>query len=184
MKIRFVSKNEHKQTEVQEMLSEAGIEVVAVKDSINEIQTEDVNSLVRDKLLKAFDIVGRPVFVEHTGLYIETLNDFPGGLTQIFWDNLQADKFSSLLGSADNTKLTAKTVIGYCDSKNTHLFEGCISGRIAPEPRGSRAFQWDCIFVPEGDSETFSEMGSRKNEISMRKIAFDKFKVFLSKESK
>ncbi|HHF8283696.1 TPA: non-canonical purine NTP pyrophosphatase, partial [Klebsiella pneumoniae] len=40
-------------------------------------------------------------------------------------------------------------------------------------------FQWDCIFIPDGESETFAEMGDRKNEISMRKKAFDKFKEYL-----
>jgi len=184
MKIRFVSKNVHKVNEVRAILSDVGVEVIAAKHAINEIQTEDVNSLVRDKLLKAFKKVGRPVFVEHTGLYIESLNEFPGGLTQIFWDKLQADKFSSLLGSGEDTKLVAKTIIGYCDSMKIHLFEGSINGSISPEPRGNRDFQWDCIFVPEGETETFAEMGARKNNISMRKIAFDQFKEFLSKESK
>ncbi|MEY8199436.1 MAG: non-canonical purine NTP pyrophosphatase [Colwellia sp.] len=184
MKIRFVSKNDHKVREVNEILSDVGVEVIAAKYKINEIQTEDVNGLVRDKLLKAFKLVGRPVFVEHTGLYVESLNEFPGGLTQIFWDKLQADEFSTLLGSGDNNRVIAKTIIGYCDSMKVYLFEGSIKGSITPEPRGDREFQWDCIFVPEGETETFAEMGSRKNEISMRKIAFDKFKEFLSKGGK
>lgn len=184
MKIRFVSRNDYKVQEVQTILKDAGVEVIAVKHSIDEIQTEDVNNLVRDKLLKAFKIVGRPVFVEHTGLYIESLNDFPGGLTQIFWDRLQADKFSLLFGNSENTNLVAKTIIGYCDSSQIHLFEGAIKGNISTEPRGNKDFQWDCIFIPEGETQTFAEMGSKKNEISMRKIAFDNFKAFLTKGSK
>lgn len=181
MKIRFVSKNDFKVQEVQTILQDAGVEVIAAKHSIDEIQTEDVNSLVKDKLLKAFKIIGRPVFVEHTGLYIESLNQFPGGLTQIFWDKLQADKFSTLFGNGDNTNLVAKTIIGYCDSRKIHLFEGAIKGTIAKEPKGNRDFQWDCVFIPEGETQTFAEMGNRKNEISMRKIAFDSFKEFLKK---
>lgn len=183
MKIRFITKNDHKVKEVNQIFDGIGVEVIASKHEINEIQTEDVNSLVRDKLLKAFKIVGRPVFVEHTGLYISSLNEFPGGLTQIFWDKLKADKFSSLLGKGENTKVVAKTIIGYCDSMKIHLFEGSINGNITSEPAGNRDFQWDCVFVPDGESETFSEMGPRKNEISMRKIAFDKFKDFLRKEN-
>lgn len=163
------------------MLAGADVEVIAAKYTINEIQTEDVNSLVRDKLLKAFKIIGRPVFVEHTGLYIESLNEFPGGLTQIFWDKLQADKFCELFGNGDNTNLVAKTIIGYCDSRKIHLFEGAIKGTISEIPKGNRDFQWDCVFTPEGESETFAEMGNRKNEISMRRIAFDKFKTYLEK---
>jgi len=180
MKIRFVSKNNFKVQEVQTILQDTGVEVVAARYSIDEIQTENVESLVRDKLLKAFKIIGRPVFVEHTGLYIDSLNGFPGGLTQIFWDKLQADKFSTLLGSGENTNLVAKTMIGYCDSMKIHFFEGAIKGTISAAPRGNRDFQWDCVFIPEGFTETFAEMGDRKNDISMRRLAFDKFKHFLT----
>ncbi|HFM4266346.1 TPA: non-canonical purine NTP pyrophosphatase, partial [Escherichia coli] len=116
---------------------------------------------------------------EHTGLYIESLNGFPGGLTQIFWDKLQADKFSQLLGTSENPRLVAKTIIGYCDSMKIYIFEGETQGTISPVPKGPRDFQWDCIFIPDGESETFAEMGDRKNEISMRKKAFDKFKEYL-----
>ena len=179
MKIRFVSKNPFKVSEVQAILG-ADVDIIAVNNAIDELQTEDVEKLVRDKLMKAFGITGKPVFVEHTGLYIESLNEFPGGLTQIFWDKLKADKFSELFGSGANTKLTAKTVIGYCDSRKIYLFEGKIDGRISESPKGSRDFQWDCVFIPDGFPETFAEMGAdKKNEISMRKIAFDKFRDFL-----
>lgn len=166
------------------MLAKTGIEVVAAKYSIDEIQTEDVNNLVRDKLLKAFKLIGRPVFVEHTGLYIESLNEFPGGLTQIFWDKLKAEKFSALLGNGANSALVAKTIIGYCDSRKIYLFEGAIKGTISKEPKGNRDFQWDCVFIPDGETETFAEMGDRKNEISMRKIAFEKFSNFLASGEK
>ncbi len=184
MQIRFVSKNDHKVAEVQEILKETGVTVLAAKHQIDEIQTEDVTTLVKDKLLKAFNKVGRPVFVEHTGLYVESLNGFPGGLTQIFWDKLEADKFCSLLGQGETVSLVAKTVIGYCDARKMHFFEGEIKGTIAPEPRGSKSFQWDCIFIPNGEKKTFAEMGAKKNEISMRRLAFDKFKNFLLRSAK
>lgn len=177
MKIRFVTNNEHKLKEVQSLLTHA--EVIAAKLKIEEIQTNNVEKLVEDKLLKAFKKVGRPVFVEHTGLYISSLNDFPGGLTQIFWDKLQADKFAELLGTCQDTKAIAKTTIGYCDGKKMFLFNGEVSGNIASEPRGNRDFQWDCVFIPNGEEKTFSELGDKKNAISMRKIAFDAFNKFL-----
>jgi XTP/dITP diphosphohydrolase len=44
---------------------------------------------------------------------------------------------------------------------------------------GSKDFQWDCVFVPNGYSETFAQMGDRKNEISMRRKALDAFAAFL-----
>ena len=182
MEIRFVTKNPHKVKEVESILGDINVRIMHAQLTINEIQTEDIQEIVRDKIIKAFKMVGRPVFIEHTGLYIDSLQGFPGGLTQVFWDKLQADNFSSLFGGLENTKLTAKTVIGFCDAKNIHYFEGDIEGNIAPVPRGDRAFQWDCVFVPKGYDLTFAELGEKKNEISMRKIAFDNFRAFLSKE--
>lgn len=182
MEIRFVTKNPHKAEEVEAILGNIGVSIVHAPLKIHEIQTEDIHDIVRDKVLKAFNMIGRPVFIEHTGLYINSLQGFPGGLTQVFWDKLKADKFSTLFGSLDNTQLTARTVIAFCDAKKIHVFEGEIKGNIAPEPKGDRAFQWDCVFIPEGFELTFAEMGEKKNEISMRKIAFDRFREFLLAE--
>lgn len=182
MEIRFVTKNPHKAREVAAILGNIEVSIVDVSLIIHEIQTEDIQYIVRDKVLKAFNMIGRPVFIEHTGLYINSLQGFPGGLTQVFWDKLKADNFSKLLGSLENTELTAKTVIAFCDAKKIHIFEGEIEGNISPEPRGNRDFQWDCVFIPKGFDKTFAELGERKSEISMRKLAFDKFREFLLRE--
>lgn len=182
MEIRFVTKNPHKAKEVEDILGDVGVSIVDVNLKIHEIQTEDIQDIVRDKVLKAFNMIGRPVFIEHTGLYINSLQGFPGGLTQVFWDKLEAENFSKLLGSLDDTELTAKTVIAFCDAKKIHIFEGEVVGNISKEPRGNRDFQWDCVFIPKGYDKTFAELGKKKNEISMRRIAFDRFGEFLKRE--
>jgi XTP/dITP diphosphohydrolase len=178
--IRFVSGNKHKLQEAQEILSAAGVTVHPLELSIEELQTKDTIHLVHDKTLKAFRQVGRPLFVEHTGLYLSHLNGLPGGLTQIFWDTLRADAFASLFGTTPDPTVTAKTVIGYTDSHRFHSFTGEVKGRIVDAPKGPRDFQWDCVFMPDGSTETFAEMGARKNDISMRRIALDKFAAFLT----
>jgi XTP/dITP diphosphohydrolase len=48
-------------------------------------------------------------------------------------------------------------------------------------PAGPRDFQWDCVFVPDGQTKTFAELGEQKNEMSMRRKALNEFAVFLSK---
>lgn len=175
MKIRFLSGNRFKVAEVQRILAPAGVDIVAVSKKIEELQTEDVEALVRDKLIKAFEVIGRPLFVEHTGLYLSGLNGLPAGLTQIFWDRLEADRFTKLVESLGDSKVTAKTVLGYCDGREMHLFEGAIEGSVPATPAGSRDFQWDCVFVPDGHTQTFAEMGNAKDDISMRRKALDKF---------
>jgi XTP/dITP diphosphohydrolase len=180
MKLRFLSGNKHKIAEVQKILGPTGVEIIAVSEKIEELQTENVERLVRDKLSKAFGIIGRPLFVEHTGLYLVGMNGLPAGLTQIFWDKLQADKFVDLVRGLGNQKVVAKTVLGYCDGRQVHLFEGTVNGVVPNAPAGNRDFQWDCVFVPDGHTETFAEMGDRKNDISMRRKALDEFKAFLA----
>jgi XTP/dITP diphosphohydrolase len=175
MRLRFLSNNAFKIAEVQRILGPVGIEIVPIDKKIEEIQTTDLDALVRDKCIKAFHLLGHPVFVEHTGLFIEQLNHFPGGLTQIFWDTLGADRVSTLYGKDPDSKVIARTRIGFCDGRRIHQFEGEIRGRIPTEPRGDRAFQWDCVFVPEGSAQTFAEMGDAKDEISMRRKALERF---------
>ena len=182
MEINFVTKNPNKAREAEAILGDVGVSIVHTPLTIHEIQTEDINNIVKDKVLKAFTQVGRPVFIEHTGLYIDSLKGFPGGLTQVFWDKLEAEKFTELFGGLENTSLTAKTVIAFCNTKKIYTFEGAVEGNIASMPRGNRDFQWDCVFIPKGFDDTFAEMGEKKNDISMRKKAFDNFRDFLVSE--
>lgn len=181
MEIRFLSSNAHKIREVEAILGPIGVRVVPAPIKIEEIQTEDVHRLVRDKVLKAFGRIGRPVFVEHTGLHLPGLNGLPGGLTQIFWDRLKADAFVGLVKSTGSRLVTAKTVIGYCDSQNVHYFEGEVSGTVPDVPAGPRDFQWDCVFVPDGFFQTFAEMADKKNDISMRRRALDQFAAYINR---
>lgn len=184
MEIRFVSSNPKKIAEAVDILQPNGISVIASEFKVDELQTKDTLTLVHDKLLKAFQHVGRPLFVEHTGLYLEHLNDFPGGLTQIFWDTIQADRFAELFGRlAPNPNARARTFVSYCDGQRIFDFTGEISGIIVGEPRGDRGFQWDCVFQPEGSDQTFAEMGTvQKNGISMRRKALDQLAVYLATE--
>lgn len=174
MKIYFVSNNEFKIKEAKEIFSNV-IELIPVKIKIDEIQSDNAEKIVRDKVLKAFKKIKRPVFVEHTGLYLDDFGQLPGGLTQIVWDSLQADKFCDFFGNRINTRAEARTIIGYCDGRNINIFGGSIMGNISDKPCGNRDFQWDCVFIPEGHDKTFAELGDIKNDISMRKKALEEF---------
>ena len=178
----FVSKNPFKHAEAKLILEPLGVRVERDDTVIDELQTTDTDLLVRDKAARAFRCIGRPLFVEHTGLYLDLLNGFPGGLTQIFWESLKKDRFSELFASEKHA-VRARTTIGYVDSRRVHLFHGEINGTIVSPPRVDYGFQWDCLFVPEGCSQTFSEMGELKNEISMRRKALEQLGAHLEGQS-
>lgn len=182
MELRFLSSNKCKIAEIQELLTPHKVKVIPYSRKIEELQTKDSRKLIRHKILDAFSIIGRPMFVEHTGLHLEYLNDLPGGLTQVFWDSLEADRFCELFGQTKNTKAVAMTTIGFCDGHQLYYFDGQVAGQIACEPMGSREFQWDCVFIPDNYDKTFAQLGSEKNKISMRRKAIDEFISFLRKK--
>jgi len=179
MDLRFLTKNDYKLAEFRKLLERSGHVVVKAPFPIDEIQTEDMEALVTDKAVKAFSRVKRPIFVDHTGLQFDFLSGFPGGLTEIFWNKLKNQRLAEIIGRSQQPEATAVTLLAYCDGRTIHLFKGSIGGTIAPEPRGPEGFQWDPIFIPNGFSETFAEMGERKNDISRRKLAVDKLLAHL-----
>jgi XTP/dITP diphosphohydrolase len=177
--IIFVTGNKFKLAEAKEILGRASMAVIGHSTSIQELQIQDAETLVKDKALKAFEQLRHPLFVEHTGLKLEYLNGLPGGLTQSFWDALEADRFCEIFGTVARTRVVARTDVCYVDGRRFNLFCGEIEGRVAPVPKGDRSFQWDCIFIPDGYHLTFSELGEEKNEISMRRQALDKLAEFI-----
>lgn len=178
MDLIFVSKNQFKHQEASQILSPLGVNVIPDYSVIQELQTVDAEALVRDKALKAYKSIGHPLFVEHTGLYLDLLDGLPGGLTQIFWDSLKKDRFSKFFASEAHVA-TARTTIGYVDGRRVHLFHGETIGKIVFPPRKDLDFQWDCVFVPQGYSKAFSEMGKQKNQISMRRKALEALRTHL-----
>ncbi len=51
----------------------------------------------------------------------------------------------------------------------TRLFEGVCEGRIGFAPRGNNGFGYDPLFIPDGYTETFAELGKDvKNHLSHR----------------
>lgn len=176
MKIIVTTGNASKLKELNHYMKGTNVSFESRKIKIEELQTFDERELLNDKLEKAFAIFKEPVLVEHASLYLEILNNFPGGLTEIFWETLKADKFCELF---QGTKIVAKTSIGFCDGRKTYNFVGESEGLVSDKPKGDRSFQWDCVFIPEGYSKTYAELGDIKLEISMRKKAFDQFKEFV-----
>ena len=185
MDIRFVTSSKQKFREMDNILSKSEINIIHIDYNIDELQTDNIEKLVKDKALKAFRRVGKPLIVEHTGLFIKSLNGFPAGLTQIFWDTIGADKFSSTFNNSNNKTIKAKTIIGYCDGKKIYFFSGVTKGTISKTVQGDATkLKWDTIFIPNGYNQTFAQMGKKKNKISMRRKAFDKLLKFIKEQSK
>jgi len=59
-------------------------------------------------------------------------------------------------------------------------FLGTVEGKVIPEERGSEGFGYDCMFIPQGYTETFGELQAEiKNSLSHRGRALAKVLEFL-----
>ncbi|MCD6381635.1 MAG: non-canonical purine NTP pyrophosphatase [Candidatus Aenigmarchaeota archaeon] len=177
MEIVFVTSNPNKVREVEEIL---GMKVKQVSIDVKEIQSLDVKDVVREKVIEAYKIVNKPVIVEDTGLYIESLNGFPGALIKWVMKTIGNEGICRI--TTGDRRAVARTYVGYYDGNDLNLFVGEISGRISDVPRGD-GFGWDAVFIPDEYEKTFGELGPEiKNKISMRKIAFEKLRNYLKQE--
>ena len=83
---------------------------------------------------------------------------------------------------AENRNASFRCVVCLILGGKEHLFEGRIDGIILKEKHGTEGFGYDPVFVPNGQSQTFSEMPPYlKNGLSHRGRAILKMMRFLGK---
>lgn len=83
-------------------------------------------------------------------------------------------------------RLESASPVCYADEfeMQTELFDGACEGRILFEPRGQGGFGYDPLFVPDGFTQTFAELGEDvKNRLSHRANALAKLKAALDRNS-
>ena len=73
-----------------------------------------------------------------------------------------------------------RAVIAMIAADKEYLFEGICKGKISELKKGNGGFGYDPIFIPDGYSKTFAEMGDEiKSVISHRARAIKKLLKFL-----
>lgn len=184
MKIYFITGNKNKLEEIKSLFSDIPeIEIENLKLDLPEIQELDSKKVILEKIEVAkLDKSLKNIFVEDTSLCFDYFNGFPGPLIKWLYTTAGPQKISEML--KPNNKATAIVSIGFYDGKDTHFFEGRVTGKIV-SPRGDDRFAWDLIFMPDGYDKTYAEMPiEEKNKISMRRLAILKFKEYLVSQLK
>lgn len=174
----FITGNQGKLSEAKTIIPE----IVGKDFVLPEIQEIDPREVIKAKLLEAKNIHQGEFVVEDTSLYFDAIPCLPGPLIKWFLKTIGNKGMSELVEKYDVKTGKAVNLLGYIDAEgNIEYFEGSLEGEIV-SPRGENGFGWDPIFRPKGFDKTFAEMNSdEKNEISMRKIAFENLKNFLDK---
>ena len=160
-KLVFATNNAHKLEEISSILGEK-VELLSLKDIHCTVDIpETADTLEGNAMLKAayiYENYGLDCFADDTGLEVEALNGAPG---------IYSARYAG--GEGHNAEANMQK-----------LFEGIVKGEIIKEKRGGTGFGYDPIFVPDGYTQTFAELGNEtKNKISHRALAVEKLCRFL-----
>ena len=189
-KFVFATNNAHKLEEVTAILGDR-IELLSMKDiHCHADIPETADTLEGNALLKAryiFENYNMDCFADDTGLEVEALNGAPGVYSARYAGdahNSEANmrKLLQDMEGIENRKAQFRTVFALIINGKEHLFEGIVKGEITKHRCGSSGFGYDPVFIPEGYTQTYAEMGNTlKNKISHRALATNKLCNFLSK---
>ena len=180
----FATSNEHKLSEIQDLLVDLPVKLRSLKDISWNTEIEETGStLEENSMIKArtiYDALGESVFAEDTGLEVYALNMKPGVHTARYAGPQKnaVDNMNKLLHSLENQndrRARFRTVLTLIFGGKEYIYEGICDGVIEKTMMGKGGFGYDPIFKPDGYDKTFGELAdSIKNSISHRSRAIYK----------
>lgn len=190
-KLVFATNNAHKLEEIRAILGDK-VEILSLNDiDCHADIPETADTLQGNAALKAqyiYENYGLDCFADDTGLEVEALNGAPGIYSARYAGGEGHDSEANMkkllfeMQDKDNRKARFRTVICLIEDDKEHFFEGIVNGSIIRERKGGAGFGYDPVFMPDGYSETFAEMGNdEKNKISHRARAVQKLCEYLNK---
>ena len=189
MKLVFATHNANKLKEVKQLLP-SSIELLSLTDiGCTEDIAETGDTLHENAYIKARyvrDHYGYNCFADDSGLEIDALDGAPGVISARYAGPQKDNEANILkvwneLKDKTNKAGQFRTVIALCIDGEEKDFEGIVRGKLIHDKRGIKGFGYDPIFIPEGYSQTFAELGDAvKNKISHRARATQLFLKYLN----
>jgi len=183
MQLLFATSNDDKADEVRNALSDTDISIKRESVDIDEIDAHDVEDVA---VRKAKDSAAaletdKPVLVDDTGLYIKSLNGFPGSHASYALQTIEIDGLLTLMEDENDRAAYFKSTmaIHYPDGETIAL-SGTCTGTITYSESGDGGFGYDTVFIPEGNDETFAADIGYKSQVSHRVRAIQKLVDHLS----
>ena len=189
----MATRNAHKTREIQHILGSGfSVRDLRAYPQISEI-IETGTSFEENAKLKALAVSTKLpglVIADDSGLEVDALGGAPGIHSARYagTNATNTEKIDKLLeelarvGAAkDARRARFRCVLALArNGEVLGVFEGIVEGQIADQPRGSRGFGYDPIFVPKDFQRTFGELGpAEKNQLSHRARALEKLRTFV-----
>lgn len=170
-KLYFATSNESKILIAKTVCENTDIIVEPVLLDIDEIQGEDPELIVRDKVKRAYDSLGLPVVVSDDTWDIPALNGFPGPYMKSINHWFKPEDFLRLMEGIEDRRIILHQYLAYNDGKRIKVFRNDINGYIIDEARGSnlKSPNTTVIVLDSDKGKTIAEVFSKgKEAVSQR----------------
>jgi XTP/dITP diphosphohydrolase len=167
--LALLTGNKGKLQEFQHELRGIGVEVVQLKAEVDEIQADTLEEVVHNCLDQADSQGLGDVVLDDSGLFVASLNGFPGVYSAHAFRTIGCGGMLRLLDGKADRRARFDSCIGASIMGEHILVTGSVLGTISFEERGGNGFGFDPIFMPENGGRTFAEMEmAEKNAVSHR----------------
>jgi XTP/dITP diphosphohydrolase len=182
IEIVLASNNANKAREITDILGSRDAVVLTLPDIgfIGEIE-ETGETLAENALIKARVVSKKApskiIMADDTGLEVDYLAKAPGVYSARFAgpecsyidNNMKLLKLLKGIKKKDRGAVFRTVVAVIYPDKREELYEGRVSGKIAPKLTGNKGFGYDPLFYPEKSRKTYAQMDIKeKNMISHR----------------
>lgn len=191
--IYFVSHNIYKYSEIKSIVNNriTDLHLKFCKRNITEIQDQKIEKIAIEKARSAYNIVKKPIIIEDDGLFINSLNGFPGQYSSYVLKSIGNRGIIRLLKGYRDRSAFFKSIFVYSNGIIVKVFYGKINGKISSTIKDD-GWGYDPIFIPLNNNNdnnsdtTFAKLSktNKKNELSHRRIALDKFVKWFNQNNK
>lgn len=136
MKIIFATTNDLKYDIARHVADDLGVELERRQIDIAEIQGEDGDEIIRDKVLKAYEAIGEPVVVSDDSWSILGLNGFPGAYMKSMNHWFTTQDFINLTAPLADRRVVLTQRLAYHDGTETIIISEDTQGSLLAEPKG------------------------------------------------
>ncbi len=162
-RLHFATTNKGKIASLQRDLSELDVQLLPVEMDIPEIRADETPEIARRKVEYAYYHLKQPCIAQDGGFYIPSLNGFPKAYVNFVIGTIGIDGILKLVEGKDR-HCEFRDTLAFMDEqlKEPILFTAVTRGTLAEAPRGElKSYHWGelhKIFIPEGQTKTFTEM--------------------------
>lgn len=164
--ISFATTNIEKLLIAQTVCGQAGIDIQQELIDIDEIQSEDPELIVKDKVMRAYSSLGKPVVVSDDSWDIPALKGFPGAYMKSMNTWFTGDDFMRLMDGIEDRTVILHQYLAFYDGNKVEIFRNDITGKIIKEIRGHnlKSPNMSVIVLDADNGKTIAEVFEQGEE--------------------